>query len=38
MIGHAADLSSDAAGAEHDSERRWRTFRTRVQDVVDQKG
>jgi hypothetical protein len=37
MIGHAADLSSDAAGAEHDSERRWRTFRTRVQDVVDQK-
>jgi hypothetical protein len=37
MIGHAADLSSDAAGAERDSERRWRTFRTRVQDVVDQK-
>jgi hypothetical protein len=34
MIGHAADLSSDAAGAEHDSERRWRTFRSRVQDVV----
>ena len=36
MIGHAADLSSDAAGAEHDSERRWRTFRSRVQDVVGQ--
>jgi hypothetical protein len=34
MIGHAADLSCDAAGAEHDSERRWRTFRSRVQDVV----
>jgi hypothetical protein len=34
MIGHAADLSSDAAGAEHDSERRWRTFRSRVQDLV----
>jgi hypothetical protein len=38
MIGHAADLSSDAAGAEHDSERRWRTFRNRVQHVVDLKG
>jgi hypothetical protein len=36
MIGHAADLSSDAAGAEQDSERRWRTFRTRVQQVVAQ--
>lgn len=36
MIGHAADLCSDAAGAEH--ERRWRTFRTRVQDVVDLTG
>lgn len=34
MLGHAADLSSDAAGAEHDSERRWRTFRLRVHDVV----
>jgi hypothetical protein len=38
MIGHAADLSSDAAGAEHDSERRWRTFRDRVTDVVRQGG
>ena len=36
MIGHAADLSSEAAGAEHDSERRWRTFRIRVQEVVSQ--
>jgi len=38
MIGHAADLSSDAAGVEHDSERRWRTFRSRVQEVVGQPG
>ncbi len=36
MIGHAADLSSAAAGAEHDSERRWRTFRSRVQQVAGQ--
>lgn len=34
IIGHAADLSSDAAGAEHDSERRWRVFRRRVEEVV----
>ncbi|GAA1970956.1 hypothetical protein [Catenulispora subtropica] len=34
MIGHAADLSSDAAGAEHDSERRWRTFRSRAEEIV----
>jgi hypothetical protein len=34
MIGHAANLSSDAAGAELDSERRWRTFRARVREVV----
>ena len=38
MIGHAADLASDAAGAEHDSERRWRTFRARVLEVADQQG
>ena len=36
MINHAADLASQAAGAELDSERRWRTFRTRVSEVVDQ--
>ncbi|HSP36372.1 MAG TPA: hypothetical protein VLR26_01310 [Frankiaceae bacterium] len=36
MVGHAADLSSEAAGAEHDSERRWRTFRARVQEVAAQ--
>jgi hypothetical protein len=34
IIGHAADLSSDAAGVEHDSERRWRVFRSRVEEVV----
>lgn len=34
IIGHAADLGSDAAGAEHDSERRWRVFRSRVEEVV----
>lgn len=38
MIGHAADLASDAAGAEHDSERRWRVFRARVQSVVGTEG
>jgi hypothetical protein len=34
LIGHAADLSSASAGVEQDSERRWRAFRARVQDVV----
>jgi hypothetical protein len=34
IIGHAADLCCDAAGAEHDSERRWRVFRARVDEVV----
>jgi hypothetical protein len=34
IIGHAADLSSDAAGAEHDSERRWRVFRSSVEELV----
>ena len=34
LIGHAADLSSASAGIEQDSERRWRVFRARVQDVV----
>ncbi len=33
-IGHAADLSSDAAGVEHDSERRWRVVRARVEQTV----
>ena len=35
MIDHAANLSSAAAGAELDSERRWRVFRAQVQDVVN---
>ncbi|GAB2463565.1 hypothetical protein [Jatrophihabitans fulvus] len=35
MLDHAAELSSRAAGAELDSERRWRTFRERVRSVVD---
>ena len=35
MINHAADLSCQAAGAELDSERRWRVFRARVQEVAD---
>lgn len=36
IIGHAAELCCDAAGAEHDSERRWRMFRARVDEVVRQ--
>jgi hypothetical protein len=35
LIDHAADLLSDSAGLVHDNERRWRTFRTRVQELVD---
>lgn len=35
MINHAADLTSQAAGAELDSERRWRTFRAQVDAVAD---
>jgi hypothetical protein len=34
MISHAADLCSDSAGLVHDNERRWRTFRHRVGDVI----
>ena len=34
VIGHAADLDSDAAGVERDSERRWRVFRARVDEIV----
>jgi hypothetical protein len=34
LIDRAADLCSDSAGLVHDNERRWRTFRTRVADVV----
>ena len=34
MIDHAADLFSDFAGTVHDNERRWRVFRTAVEQVV----
>jgi len=34
LISHAADLCSDSAGLVHDNERRWRTFRQRVAEVV----
>ena len=34
LISHAADLASDSAGLVHDNERRWRTFRQRVQALV----
>jgi hypothetical protein len=30
LLDHAADLFSDSAGLVHDNERRWRTFRARV--------
>jgi hypothetical protein len=35
MIDHAADLLSEFAGLVHDNERRWRVFRTRVEEIVD---
>jgi hypothetical protein len=35
MISHAADLLSDSAGLVHDNERRWRTFRARVAQLVE---
>jgi hypothetical protein len=34
LIDHAADLLSDSAGLVHDNERRWRTFRARVEQLV----
>ena len=34
MISHAADLCSESAGLVHDNERRWRTFRHRVGQVL----
>ena len=34
MIDHAADLLSEFAGLVHDNERRWRVFRTRVEEVA----
>ena len=35
LVAHAADLLSDSAGLVHDNERRWRTFRARVVELVD---
>jgi len=35
MIDHAADLLSDFANLVHDNERRWRVFRSRVQDAAN---
>lgn len=35
LIARAADLLSDSAGLVHDNERRWRTFRARVEQLVD---
>jgi hypothetical protein len=34
MFDHAADLLSEFAGLVHDNERRWRVFRTRVEEIV----
>jgi len=34
MIDHAADLLSEFAGLVHDNERRWRVFRSRVEQIV----
>jgi hypothetical protein len=34
MIDHAADLFSEFAGIVHDNERRWRVFRSRVEQIV----
>ncbi len=34
LIDRAADLLSDSAGLVHDNERRWRTFRQRVEQIV----
>ena len=34
LVAHAADLLSDSAGLVHDNERRWRTFRARVEALL----
>jgi hypothetical protein len=34
LLDHAADLFSDSAGLVHDNERRWRTFRARVDQLL----
>jgi hypothetical protein len=35
IVAHAADLLSDSAGLDGDNERRWRTFRARVRELVE---
>ena len=35
LIAHAADLLSDSAGLVHSNERRWRTFRARVEQLTN---
>ena len=34
IVGHAADVLSDSAALDGDNERRWRTFRSRVRDLL----
>jgi hypothetical protein len=34
MLNHAADLFSESAGLDNDNERRWRTFRSRVLELL----
>jgi hypothetical protein len=34
LVSHAADLCSDSAALVHENERRWRTFRERVKNIV----
>ena len=34
MLNHAADLYSESAGLDNDNERRWRTFRSRVIELL----
>ena len=38
MISHAADLCCDSAGLVHDNERRWRTFRHRLGQLLAAQG
>jgi hypothetical protein len=38
LVARAADLLSDSAGLVHDNERRWRTFRTRVEELLANPG
>jgi hypothetical protein len=38
LIAHAADLCTASAGLVHGEERRWRTFRQRITEIVDAPG